>query len=150
MLSKAESSTIFWFFGLTQHGIEPRSSGPLANTLLKIRLSVDVIINIWIICSCSCFIFVKGLNHYQDNIIIIIIMSRYQHGYFLLSLATPPNCLLLLGSPQGYILYQHRTAVYRFELGVMPLLVHVKGSTRIHHSWARPYFFSSVPHVWFL
>ena len=24
----------FWVFGMTQHGIEPRSPGPLANTLL--------------------------------------------------------------------------------------------------------------------
>ena len=37
MLSKAESSTIFWVFGMTRLGIEPRSPGPLANTLL-IRL----------------------------------------------------------------------------------------------------------------
>ena len=34
MLSKAASSTIFWVFGMTRHGIEPWSPGPLANTLL--------------------------------------------------------------------------------------------------------------------
>ena len=33
----AASSTIFWVFGMTRPGIEPRSPGPLANTLL-IRL----------------------------------------------------------------------------------------------------------------
>ena len=33
MLSKEESSTIFWVFGMTRPGIEPRSPGPLANTL---------------------------------------------------------------------------------------------------------------------
>ena len=33
MLSKEASSTIFWVFGMTQPGIEPRSPGPLANTL---------------------------------------------------------------------------------------------------------------------
>ena len=33
VLSKA-SSTIFWVFGMTWPGIEPWSSGPLANTLL--------------------------------------------------------------------------------------------------------------------
>ena len=33
MLSKNASSTIFWVFGMTQPGIEPRSPGPLANTL---------------------------------------------------------------------------------------------------------------------
>ena len=34
MLSKAESSTIFWVFGMNQPGIEPRSPKPLENTLL--------------------------------------------------------------------------------------------------------------------
>ena len=34
VLSKAASSTIFWVFRRTRPGIEPRSPGPLANTLL--------------------------------------------------------------------------------------------------------------------
>ena len=34
MLSKAASSTIFLVFGIIRPGIEPRSPGPLANTLL--------------------------------------------------------------------------------------------------------------------
>ena len=34
MLSKAASSTIFWVFGMTRPGTEPRSPGPLVNTLL--------------------------------------------------------------------------------------------------------------------
>ena len=34
MLSKAVSSTIFWVFGMSKPGIESRSPGPLANTLL--------------------------------------------------------------------------------------------------------------------
>ena len=33
MLSKAASSTIFWVFGMTRHGIEPRFHGLFANTL---------------------------------------------------------------------------------------------------------------------
>ena len=33
VLSKAASSTSFWVFGMTRPGIEPRSPGPLANTL---------------------------------------------------------------------------------------------------------------------
>ena len=33
MLSKEASSPIFWVFGMTRPGIEPRSPGPLANTL---------------------------------------------------------------------------------------------------------------------
>ena len=34
VLSKVASSTIFWVFGMTWPGIEPQSSGPLADTLL--------------------------------------------------------------------------------------------------------------------
>ena len=63
-------------------------------------------------------------------------MSRYQHRYSRPSLATPTYRLLLLADPQGYILYQHRAAVCGFELDVLPLLVHVKGSTGVHHSQA--------------
>ena len=33
MLSKEASSTIFWVFGMTRPGIEPRSPGRLANTI---------------------------------------------------------------------------------------------------------------------
>ena len=33
MLSKEASSIIFWVFGMTRPGTEPRSPGPLANTL---------------------------------------------------------------------------------------------------------------------
>ena len=79
-------------------------------------------------------------------IIIIIIMSHYQHGYFWPSLATPPYRPLLLAGPQ----YRHRAAVCKFEQDVLPLLVHVKGSTGVHHLRARPYLSSSVPHVWFV
>ena len=34
MLCKAVSSSIFWVFGMTKSWIEPRSPGPLANTVL--------------------------------------------------------------------------------------------------------------------
>ena len=83
-------------------------------------------------------------------VIIIIIMSRYQLGYLWPLLATPPYCPLLPADSQGYIPHRHRAAVCRFELDVLPLLVHVKESTGVHHLWARPYFSSSVPHVWFI
>ena len=39
VLRKAESSTIFKVFGMTRPGIEPRASGPLANTLLTRPMS---------------------------------------------------------------------------------------------------------------
>ena len=59
-----------------------------------------------------------------DKCIIIIIMSRYQHGYPWSSHATPPYRPLLPAGPQGYTLYRHRAAVCRFELVILPLLVH--------------------------
>ena len=81
------------------------------------------------------------------QLIIIIIMSHYQHRYPWPSLITPPYRLLLPAGPQGYFLYRRRAAVCRFKLVVLPLHVYVKGSTGVHHLWARPYFSSSVPHI---
>ena len=60
-------------------------------------------------------------------------MSRYQHGYARPSLATPPYCPLLPAGPLGYIPYRHRAAIFMFELVVLPLHVHEKGSTEVHH-----------------
>ena len=60
----------------------------------------------------------------------------------------PPNRLLLPVDLQGYIQYRHRAAVCGFELVVLAFLVHVKGSTGVHHLWVCPYFSSSVLHVW--
>ena len=77
------------------------------------------------------------------KIIIIIVVSRYQHGYPWLSLAIPPNRPLLPVILHGYILYRHRAAICRFEQVVLPLLVHVKESTGVHHLWAHPPFFLS-------
>ena len=75
-------------------------------------------------------------------------MSRYQYWYPWSSLATPPYHPLLQPGLQGYIPYRHGATGCRFELVVLPLLVYVKGSTGVHHLWARPNFSSSVPHVW--
>ena len=83
-------------------------------------------------------------------IIIIIILSRYQHGYSWPSLARPPYRPSLSADPQTYISYRHRDAVYRLELDVLLLLVHVKGFTGVHHSQAHPYFSSSFPRGWFV
>ena len=44
-----------------------------------------------------------------------------------------PIVPLLPAGLQGYIPHRHRAAVCRFELIVLPLLVHVKGSTGLHH-----------------
>ena len=77
-------------------------------------------------------------------VIMIIIMSHHQHGSPCPSHAAPHYGPLLPAGPQGYISYRHRAAVCRFELVVLPLLVHVKGSTGVH------YFSSSVSLVWFV
>ena len=50
-------------------------------------------------------------------------------------------------TPRATIPYRHRAAVCWFELDILPLLVHVKGSAGAIHLWARPYFSSSVPCV---
>ena len=43
MVIKAASSTIFWVFGMTRRGIEPRSPGPLANTLTIMPMSIHFV-----------------------------------------------------------------------------------------------------------
>ena len=68
-----------------------------------------------------------------SEFIIISIKSHHQHGYPRPSLATPPYRPLLPAGLQGYIPYRHRAAVCRFELVVLPLLVHVNVSTGVHH-----------------
>ena len=81
---------------------------------------------------------------------IIIIMSRSQHGSPWPSLATRLYHPLFTVGLQGHILYRHRAVVYRFYLVVLPLLVHVKGSTRVCHLWVCPHFSSNVLLVWFI
>ena len=85
---------------------------------------------------------------HSKYITTIIIMSRYQHRYFWPSLATPPYSPLVPAVLQDYISNWHRVGVCRFELDLLPLLVHMKGSTGVHHLWTRPYFSSSVPQPW--
>ena len=79
-----------------------------------------------------------------------IIMSCHQQVYPWPFLATSPNRSSLPAGSQGYIQYPHRSAVCRFELVVLLSLSHVKGSTGVHHLWARPYFSSSVLYVCFV
>ena len=50
MLSKEASSTIFWVFGMTRPGIEPRSPGPLANTLTARPMS-GIGFVLWYVCT---------------------------------------------------------------------------------------------------
>ena len=83
----------------------------------------------------------------QLSWLIIIIICR-QHGYPWPSLATPPYRSSLLAGLQGYIPYPHRAAVCMFELAVLLLFGHTRGSIGVHHLWARPCFSSSVLPVW--
>ena len=81
---------------------------------------------------------------------IIIIMSCRQHGYPWPSRATSPYHSSLLAGLQGYIPYPHIAAVCMFELVVLLLLDHMRGSMGVHHWWVRPCFSSIVLHVWFV
>ena len=64
-------------------------------------------------------------HHYHHN---VVPSARI---YPSSSLATPPYRPLLPAGLQGYISYRHRAVVCRFELVVLPLFVHVKGSTSL-------------------
>ena len=66
------------------------------------------------------------------------------------SLATSPNQSSPLASLQVYIPCPHIAAVCMFELVVLLLLGHMRGSIGIHHLWDRPCFSSSFLHVWFV
>ena len=83
-------------------------------------------------------------------IYIIIIKSCRQHRYPWPSLSTSPYHSSLLAGLQGYIPYPHITDVCIFELVVLLLLGHMRGSKGEHHWWVRPWFSSSVLRVWFV
>ena len=85
---------------------------------------------------------IKSNHHHHHH--HVVPLARYPWP----SLATPPHRSSLLVGPQGYIPYLHRAAVNRFELLVLLLLGHMRGSTGEHHLWARPCFSSYVLHVW--
>ena len=81
---------------------------------------------------------------------LLIIMSYRPHGYPWPSLATSPCHSLPQAGLQGYIPFPHRAAVCMFELVVLLLPGHMRGSIGVHHLWARPCFSSSVLCVWFV
>ena len=83
-------------------------------------------------------------------IIIIIIISHRQHGSPWPSFATRLYRPSLPAGLQGYLLYRRRAVVYKFLLVVLPLLVHVKGSTGVCRLCVCPHLSSSVLHVWFV
>ena len=66
MLSKVVSSSIFKVFGMTRPGIEPRSPGPLANTLTAGPMSRCIdIYSLYIQCRrvLFLFIFLRNINY---------------------------------------------------------------------------------------
>ena len=65
-----------------------------------------------------------------------IIISCRQLGYPWPSIATAPYHSTLRVGPQGYIPYPHRAAGCRFELAVLLLFDHMRGSIGVHHLWA--------------
>ena len=81
---------------------------------------------------------------------IIIIMSCPRHGYPWHSLATSPNRSSPLVGLRRYIPYPHIAAVCRFELVVLLLPGHMRGSIRVHLLWARSCFSSRALRVWFV
>ena len=74
-------------------------------------------------------------------------MSCHYHRYPWPSLATSPYHSSPLAGLQGNIPYPRVAAVCMFELVVLLLLGHMRGSIEAHHLWARPCFPSSVMHV---
>ena len=66
------------------------------------------------------------------DIVIIIIMSCRRHGYPWPSLATSPYHSSLLAGLPGYIPYPHIAVVCMFELVVLLLLGHMRGSIGVH------------------
>ena len=96
-------------------------------------------------------IIISYMKHYVFlKYFIIIIMSCRSHGYPWLFLVTSPYRSSLLAGLQGYIPYPHIVAVCMFELVVLLLLGHMRGSIGVHHWWVCPCFSSSVLRVWFV
>ena len=67
MLSKVVSSSIFKVFGMTRPGIEPRSPGPLANTLTAGPMShIYIYIYIYIYIN-----FIKNNRHFMSTYFLL-------------------------------------------------------------------------------
>ena len=80
MLSKVASSTI-WVFGMTEPGIEPRSLGPLANTLTIMPMSgtyIRVYIYIYIYVYIYIYIYTHARTHTHTHIYIYIYITKAQ------------------------------------------------------------------------
>ena len=83
MLSKAASSTIFWVFGMTQPGIEPWSSGQMADTLLirpksykKFTSQMIEVSSLLIFLWCEGFTWKKKWCVYFSSLVIILLYDN--------------------------------------------------------------------------
>ena len=85
-------------------------------------------------------------RHHHRHHHHVVPLARYPWP----SLATSPYLSSLLAGLQVYIPHHHIAAVCMFELVVLLLLGHMRGSIGVHHWWARPCFPSSVLRVWFV
>ena len=77
-------------------------------------------------------------------------MSSRKHGYPWPSLATFPYRSSPQAGLQSYIPYPHIAAVCMFELVVLLLLGHMRGSIGVINLWVRLCFSRSVQRAWFI
>ena len=79
-------------------------------------------------------------HHYLTSSVRIFL--TLSHHPFLSSIASGRSSGIHLVSTQSCCMY--------VRAGRPTFARPCKGSTRVHHLWARPYFSSSVPHTWFV
>ena len=132
----------------------------LGNTLssaMVIYLSISIHVYMYISSCTFLSIYLAYYLSIYQNINVIRIMYIYHHHHPVTPSArislTLSRHLSLSSITSGRSSGLHPVSTKNccmYELVALPLLGHVKGSTRIHYLWARPYFSSSVPHVWFV
>ena len=121
MLSKATSSTIFlnlrynltWNWTLVSHTIGEHSN-----------------------------LYTNGSVHYAIMLLCRHHVVRLARISQTLSLSMSPYHSSPPAGLQGYIPYHHIAAVWMFELVVLLLIGHIRGSTGVHHLQSRPCFSS--------
>ena len=98
---------------------------------------------------------VARIKYYPKH---ILLNENHHHHHHVVRLARISLTLSLhvslsfiaSGRSSGLHPYHHIAAVCMFELVVLLLIGHMRGSTGVHHLRSRPFFFSSVRHVWFV
>ena len=122
-----------------------------SNNILNFQESTTILYTctkkVWKLIECSTYI---NFIHILFMMMMMIIMSCCRHRYPWPSLATSPYHSSPLAGLQGHIPYPHVAAVCMFELVILLLLGHMRGSIGVHHLWTHPCFFSSVLHVLFV